>query len=268
MVAGGKAGIGRIIATSLVGAGALVVTGRDAEGAARVATLISAERCCWAAVDLGHDAGPAQLAAVAEQFGDRLDILVNNAGMEGRPPVNDFTRNAWDAVVDVHLSGTFFVTQALLAALRAPGTAERPSQVIHIGSIGELLVVAVENYAHEASKAAVHHLTRTLSRRLAGEHILVNAIAPGIFTTRMIDEMPEAFVATVRDAQPLSASATPTILRAPPCSWPRAPVGTSTVSCSRWKEVISPACSCLPTTLKTIAAGPGSRRCRCVPSRL
>jgi len=205
VVTGGTAGIGRMIATGLVGAGARVmVTGRDAEGAARAATLISAERCCWAAVDLSHDAGPAQLAAaVGEQFGDRLDILVNNAGPEGRAPIDNFTRDAWDAVVDMNLSGTFFVTQALLAALRAAGTAERPSWVIHIGSIGGLHVAAVEKYAYSVSKAAVHHLTRTLSRRLAGEHILVNAIAPGIFATRMIDDMPEAFVATVREAQPL-----------------------------------------------------------------
>ena len=205
VVTGGTAGIGRMIATGLIAAGArVIVTGRDAQGAAQAAAAISADRCCSAAVDLCHEGGPARLAGtVAEQFANRLDILVNNAGIEGRASIDEFSRQAWDTVLDVNLSGTFFVTQALLPALRAAGTAEQPSRVINVGSIGGLHVAAVENYAYSASKAAVHHLTRTLSRRLAGEHILVNAIAPGIFATRMIDDMPDAFVATMRDVQPL-----------------------------------------------------------------
>ena len=57
--------------------------------------------------------------------------------------------------------------------------------MINIGSIDGLMAPMTENYAYSASKAAVHQLTRHLAKRLAGEHILVNAIAPGLFESKM-----------------------------------------------------------------------------------
>ena len=205
LVTGGTSGIGRMIANGLVGAGARVlVTGRNAERAAQAAAAISSDRCSSVAIDLSQEDAPGRLAkAVREQFAGRLDILVNNAGIEGRAPIDAFKSVDWDGVMDVNLRGTFFVTQAMLPAFRAAASPEQPARIINIGSIGGLHVAAVENYAYSASKAGVHHLTRVLSRRLAGEHILVNAIAPGIFETGMLGDMPEDFVARVRDAQPL-----------------------------------------------------------------
>lgn len=205
VVTGGTSGIGRMIATGLADADAQVlVTGRNTERAAQAAAAISSDQCSSAAIGLSQEDAPGRLAeAVRERFAGRLDILVNNAGVEGRAPINAFTPAEWDGVMDVNLRGTFFVTQAMLPALRAAASPEQPARIINIGSIGGLHVAAVENYAYSASKAGVHHLTRVLSRRLAGEQVLVNAIAPGIFETRMLGDMPEDFVARVRDAQPL-----------------------------------------------------------------
>ena len=58
--------------------------------------------------------------------------------------------------------------------------------MINIGSIDGLRTPSMENYSYSASKAAVHMLTRHLAKRLAGEHITVNAIAPGPFESKMM----------------------------------------------------------------------------------
>ena len=63
---------------------------------------------------------------------------------------------------------------------------EDPARVINIGSIDGLRTPSVENYSYSASKAAVHMLTRHLAKRLASEHITVNAIAPGPFESKMM----------------------------------------------------------------------------------
>ncbi len=85
-----------------------------------------------------------------------------------------------------NVEGIFELTVALLGALRAAASAADPARVINIGSVDGLRTPSVENYSYSASKAAVHMLTRHLAKRLASEHITVNAIAPGPFESRMM----------------------------------------------------------------------------------
>jgi NAD(P)-dependent dehydrogenase (short-subunit alcohol dehydrogenase family) len=98
-------------------------------------------------------------------------------------------------------TGLFDLTRLFLPQLRAAASAEDPARVINIGSIDGLRVPDTENYAYAASKAAVHMITRQLSRRIAGDHITVNAIAPGPFPSKMmafiLDEHAEEVAATV-----------------------------------------------------------------------
>src|SRR5581483_1613617 len=84
-----------------------------------------------------------------------------------------------------NVEGIFHLTVALLPALRAAAGVEDPARVINIGSIDGLRAPALENYSYGAAKAAVHMLTRHLAKRLASEHITVNAIAPGPFESKM-----------------------------------------------------------------------------------
>jgi NAD(P)-dependent dehydrogenase (short-subunit alcohol dehydrogenase family) len=79
-----------------------------------------------------------------------------------------------------------YLTAACLPLLRAAARPEDPARVINIGSIDGLRTPSVENYSYSASKAAVHMLTRHLAKRLASEHITVNAIAPGPFESKMM----------------------------------------------------------------------------------
>jgi NAD(P)-dependent dehydrogenase (short-subunit alcohol dehydrogenase family) len=115
-----------------------------------------------------------------------LNILVNNAGATWGAPVEDFPQSGWDRVIGTNVEGVFRLTTALLPQLRAAASADDPARVINIGSIDGIRVPSTENYSYSASKAAVHMLTRHLAKRLASEHITVNAIAPGPFESKMM----------------------------------------------------------------------------------
>ena len=90
------------------------------------------------------------------------------------------------------LKGAFQLTVALLSELEAGASADYPSRVINIGSVHGIAAPEWESYAYSASKAAIHQLTVHMAKRLGKEHILVNAIAPGPFPSRMMDKLIEA----------------------------------------------------------------------------
>ena len=188
LVTGGSRGIGLMIARGLVQAGArVIVSSRKAEELEASAQQLSELGDCQAIpADISTQKGTQQLAAAAHARFDELDILINNAGATWGAPLEDFPASGWEKVLHTNVEGVFHLTIALLPRLRAAADEEDPSRVINIGSIDGLRTPAVENYSYGASKAAVHMLTRHLARRLASEHITVNAIAPGPFESKMM----------------------------------------------------------------------------------
>jgi NAD(P)-dependent dehydrogenase (short-subunit alcohol dehydrogenase family) len=188
LVTGGSRGIGLMIARGLVQAGARVlVSSRKQADLEATAAQLAGEGDCEAIVgDISSPEGAAALAAVTRERCERLDILVNNAGVTWGAPIEEFPPSGWDRVMHTNVEGVFHLTVALLPALRAAADAEDPARVINIGSIDGLRAPAMESYSYGASKAAVHMLTRHLAKRLAGEHITVNAIAPGPFESKMM----------------------------------------------------------------------------------
>jgi NAD(P)-dependent dehydrogenase (short-subunit alcohol dehydrogenase family) len=188
LVTGGSRGIGLMIARGLVQAGARVIVssrkGPDVEAAA--SGLAELGECVAIPGDISTPEGAAALAQATQELFPALDILVNNAGAAWGAPLEEFPASGWDKVAHTNVEGVFHLTVALLAALRGSATAEDPARVINIGSIDGLRTPATENYSYSASKAAVHMLTRHLARRLASEHITVNAIAPGPFESKMM----------------------------------------------------------------------------------
>lgn len=191
VVTGGSRGIGLMIARGLLRAGAdVVISSRKAEPLAAAAEELSQFGTVTGfAADVSSQSGIDGLAAAIRTKYDRVDLLVNNAGATWGAPVDEFPASGWDKVIDTNVQGVFALTQALLPQLRAGATAEDPSRVINIGSVDGLRVPMMENYSYSASKAAVHMLTRHLAKRLAGEHITVNAIAPGPFESKMTSFM-------------------------------------------------------------------------------
>jgi NAD(P)-dependent dehydrogenase (short-subunit alcohol dehydrogenase family) len=116
----------------------------------------------------------------------KLDVLVNNAGATWGAPLEEFTEANWDKVVDLNLKSIFFLTQKLLPLLRQAASPAGPARVLNISSVHGLMTPQFETYSYSASKAGLIMLTRHLARRLAIENILVNAIAPGSFATKMM----------------------------------------------------------------------------------
>jgi len=188
LVTGGSRGIGAMIATGYVEAGAKVyVSSRNADACAEMARSLSEMGECVALpANLSTEAGCAALASTLAGCEDRLDVLVNNAGNTWGAPLEEFDDAAWDRVLSLNVKGVFHTTKFLRPLLEAAATAEDPARVINIGSIDGLRTPTTENYSYSASKAAVHMVTRHMAKRLAGEHITVNAIAPGPFESKMM----------------------------------------------------------------------------------
>jgi NAD(P)-dependent dehydrogenase (short-subunit alcohol dehydrogenase family) len=189
LVTGGSRGIGQMISSGLVDAGASVfITARTAEAGRAAADELAARGTCEPLVaNLSTEAGCIGLAEAVASKVDRLHILVNNAGANWAAPLAEFDDAAWDRVLSLNVKAVFHLTKALLPLLEAASTPEDPARVINIGSIDGLRVPSQETYAYSASKAAVHMLTRHLARTLAPS-VTVNAIAPGPFESKMMAE--------------------------------------------------------------------------------
>jgi len=206
VVTGGSRGIGLMIAEGLVAAGVKVyVSSRKADACERVATELSARgRCVALPADLSREDECRRLAdEVTRREEGRLDILVNNAGATWGAPFDEFDDAAWNRVLDLNVKGVFHLTRELRPALAAAATSAAPSRVVNIGSVDGIRVPELETYSYSASKAAVHHMTRVLARRLAPDHITVNAIAPGPFESKMMAATLEAFGDEIREGIPL-----------------------------------------------------------------
>ena len=191
LVTGGSRGIGVMIARGLVQAGArVIVSSRKADDVRAAAQELAALGDCHAIPgDVSTPAGALELAQATRARFQELDILVNNAGAGWGAPLEEFPPGGWEKVLHTNVQGVFELTVALLPALRAAADDEDPARVINIGSIDGLRAPSLENYSYSASKAAVHMVTRHLAKRLAGEHITVNAIAPGPFESKMTEFM-------------------------------------------------------------------------------
>jgi NAD(P)-dependent dehydrogenase (short-subunit alcohol dehydrogenase family) len=187
VVTGGSRGIGKMIAGTLVDAGATVyLTSRHEEAVAESVADLSARGDCVGLVgDVSTAEGCSVLANEVGSLIESLNILVNNAGATWGAPIEEHPVEGWDKVMNTNVRGVFLLTQQLLPLLEAAATPEDPARIINIGSVDGLESPQFESYAYSSSKAAVHMLTRHLARHLADRHITANAIAPGLFESKM-----------------------------------------------------------------------------------
>jgi len=186
LVTGGSRGIGRMIAVGFLAQGAKVyISSRKAADCGQTAKELSAQGECIALpADVSTLEGINTLAAAYTAREGTLDILVNNAGAAWGETFDTFPEKGWDKVVDLNLKSPFFLTQALIAPLRAAAKAW-PAKVINIASIDGISVNPQETYSYAASKAGLIQLTRRMALRLAQDNIVVSAIAPGAFASEM-----------------------------------------------------------------------------------
>ncbi|MCA8907616.1 MAG: glucose 1-dehydrogenase [Rhodospirillaceae bacterium] len=185
IVTGGGSGIGKAIARGLAEAGAnVVIAGRDLARLEEVAASINsnAPGCAVAhSVDVADtEALQALVDATVDRFG-HIDFLFNNAGTIHRAPAQDFPRAAWEHVIQVNLSGPFYLSQMVARVMIAQG---RKGKIVNTSSL--IAVQGGKNVvAYAATKAALTQVTRAMCNDLAKYNILVNAIGPGWVETEM-----------------------------------------------------------------------------------
>ncbi|MBL6079140.1 SDR family oxidoreductase [Belnapia sp. T18] len=184
LVTGGASGIGRAIAARFVAEGATVVIAdvttavreggqptHEWLGIEHIATDVSVEAECEAAV-----------ARVTERHG-RLDVLVNDAAVTLGKPLLDCTREEWDRVLAVNLTGCFLMSRVAVRQMvqQAP-RGEVRGRIVNISS-QHGMVASPGDIAYGTSKAGVAYLTRQVAVDYAAQGIVCNAVAPGKILT-------------------------------------------------------------------------------------
>ena len=197
IVTGAGRGIGRAEALLFAREGAKVVVNdvggtRDGTGAANdAAEEVAAEiragggEAVTSFESVASEAGAGRIVDRALEAFGRLDILVNNAGILRDKTLLKMDEAMWDAVIDVHLKGTFFCTQAAARVLVKQGEGGR---IVNTTSVSGMLGnFGQTNYA--AAKAGIYGLTRTVAIELQKHRITCNALAP-IAKTRLTEDLP------------------------------------------------------------------------------
>ncbi|MEU6608363.1 glucose 1-dehydrogenase [Streptomyces shenzhenensis] len=186
LVTGGNQGLGKAFALALAQAGARVaISGRRAE--ANQTAVEEAAKAGYALTAITADiTDDQQVTAMTEQaqeaFGGHIDILVNNAGTCYHAPSFDVTDEQWASVFDLNVRALWKTSLAV-----GKGMCERGSgSIVNIGSMSGIIVNRPQwQPAYNTSKAAVHHLTKSLAVEWAPHGVRVNALAPGYTKTEM-----------------------------------------------------------------------------------
>jgi len=188
LVTGGSRGIGSAIAEAFVRAGARVyICSRDAGNCTMIAAeLAEFGKCVALPCDLASQGDRKRLVEQLAKYEPSLNVLVNNAGTIWTAPLEEYPESGWDKVFNLNVRGVFFLIKELVPLLSAAASVNNPSRIINVGSIDAFRIAPHESYAYAASKAALHHLTRMLAKRLAVRHITVNVIAPGLYPSKML----------------------------------------------------------------------------------
>ena len=134
---------------------------------------------------------------VKERYG-RLDILVNNAGVSAREPLYQYDPAEFEKTMALNVNAVFFTSRAAAPIMKAQGGGVILNTSSMVSEYGQPAGVA-----YPTSKYAVNGMTRSLARELAKDHIRVNAVAPGITRTDMVESLPKEMVDRISAGIPL-----------------------------------------------------------------
>jgi 3-oxoacyl-[acyl-carrier protein] reductase len=204
LITGGARGIGRATAEAFAAEGARVIVADVAAEAAEATARALGGGAVGLAVDVGDPASVKQMVAAALSRTERIDVLINNAGITRDASLLKMSDEAWDAVIGVNLSGTFYMTREVAPHMvaRGSGAIVNASSVVGVyGNFGQT------NYV--ATKSGVIGMTRVWARELGRKGIRVNAIAPGFIATDMTAKMPEDVLDGMKKKTPLGRLGAP-----------------------------------------------------------
>jgi NAD(P)-dependent dehydrogenase (short-subunit alcohol dehydrogenase family) len=175
VVTGASSGIGLAIARRFAAEGALLTLGSRSEP--------DVDGAIWVATDVADPAQADALVAAAVDAHGRCDVLVNCAGVQVEKTIADTTDDEYALVMGVNVGGTFNCCRAAVRAMRATGG----GSIVNVGSIaGDVADRSMA--AYDASKGAVHALTRAIAVDHGRDGIRCNAVAPGWTQTAMVDD--------------------------------------------------------------------------------
>ena len=221
IVTGAATGIGEAIARRLSAAGASVAVA-DIDEAAAAATAAQIPNAFPVHIDItSADSVSKAVEAVVAKFG-KIDILVNNAGTAGKVgTLVDQTEEEWRRVIDINLMGVFLCTRAVMPLLRKQGY----GRVVNLASIAGK-EGNPNMSAYSATKAAVIGFTKSVAKEVATENICVNAVAPAVVQTKILDQLTPQQVSYMTDKIPMRRTGKPEeiaavvhFLASPDCSF-------------------------------------------------
>ena len=210
LVTGANRGLGRAFAQALAEAGAdVVVVGRTVaanEQAAREIADSTGRRTTVVSGDISTRGEPKRIVAEALAAHERIDVLVNNAGTCFHRPALEVPDEEFDEVFEVNVAALWAMSTAVAPQMIEAGG----GSIVNIGSMsGQIVNRPQWQPAYNASKAAVHQLTRSLAAEWAPHHIRVNALAPGYVKTEMAPVDEPRFRQHWIDDAPMQRCATP-----------------------------------------------------------
>jgi len=202
LVTGGSRGIGRAVALALAEAGADVAVNyqSSAEAAEAVGALARdlGVRSRAYRANVAQDADAEQMVKSVLGDFEHIDILVNNAGITRDKSFLKMTRQMWDEVLAVNLTGPFNITRMVLPGMIEAGW----GRVINIASIvGQMGNFGQANYA--VAKGGLISFTKSVAREVARKGVTVNAVAPGFIETDMTKDLPAEALEAVKKGTPI-----------------------------------------------------------------
>ena len=188
VVTGGANGIGFSVAERLSKSGASVkIWDLDIEAAQSAAETINAEAV---ECDITDWISVKNATETSINASEKIDILVNSAGIAGpNDTVVDYDNKAWDRIISVNLTGTYYVNKAVVPHMKANGY----GRIVNIASVAGKDGNPNAS-AYSASKAGVIALTKSLGKELADSNIAVNCVTPAAARTAIFDQMSQEHI--------------------------------------------------------------------------
>lgn len=191
LVTGASSGLGRRFALTLAAAGAKVAaTARREDRLAELAAEIRERggECVPIALDVTDEESITNAVAHANEALGLVDILINNAGIPDAQRAHKMSLELTDAVFDTNLRGPWLLANEVARGLIA---AEQPGRMVNISSVGAFSYSGQGAALYSTTKSAIHRMTEVLAVEWSRYHINVNCIAPGAFSSEMMDGMLE-----------------------------------------------------------------------------
>ena len=203
VITGGTRGIGYAIVKKFLENGASVVLwGSRQETVDRALERLRQDNPDWQVTGMAPDLGSYEevaraLDSVKKKYG-KIDIMVNNAGISARDSLYDYNPEDFDRIMDLNVNSVFRCSKAAAAIMREHGGGVILNTSSMVSFYGQ-----PAGSGYPASKFALNGLTKSLARELGRDHIRVNAVAPGVTRTDMMEAVPQEVIEPIVRTIPL-----------------------------------------------------------------